>query len=1093
MKKHILFSLFIFCYFACQNDHEPSATTNFSGFKKVSENTSGINIINTIKETPEYNYYTFEYMYNGAGVSVGDINNDGLEDLYFSANQQADKLYLNKGNLQFEDITQKAGIDGLNGWHTGVTMVDLNADGWLDIYICRSGKTTKSTELANLFYENNGNGTFTEKAKDYGIAGGDHSVHSVFFDIENDGDLDLFIANHPLGQQKMTSTKIKELLQSGTSPSDRLYRNDNGKFTDITQNSGIYNFTYTLGVSVADYNKDGFQDIFISADYDESDKLYINQRNGTFAAREQLSFQHIANFGMGSDAADFNNDGWVDLFNLDMAFNDPVRSKTNMPSMQPEKFYSRVKAGFHHQYMHNCLHLNHGNAMFSDVAYLSGVAKTDWSWATFFLDVDNDGWKDIFITNGYRFDMANNDYVNYVKKLGNETDMNSLYKDVPSSPQSNFIFSNKGNLTFDDKSKAWGFGEGVNSNGAAYSDLDNDGDLDIIVNHMEAKSAIYENTGGGGNYLKIRLKGKQKNSHAIGALVEITADGKFQQYHQQPVRGYQSSSTPILHIGLGTASQADSVVIYWPGKTISVLTNIKANQTIEIDANKVSQIAGLPPQPSTNTLFKKISQIAQTPIQHKEQQHNDFAKEILLPHKQSQLGPALALGDANGDGLDDFYIGGAAGQAGQLFLQIPGKLFALSGSQPWAVDQNSEDIGAHFFDADKDGDMDLYVASGSNEFPQNDVRYQDRLYLNNKGTFTKSNALPNFRVSTKTITSSDIDGDGDQDLFVGGRLTPGQYPNPADSYLLLNENGQFKDVTQQFAPDFKQLGMVTDAEFTDIDKDGDADLLITGEWMPITIFENDKGKFKNITTSKGLDKSNGWWWSVTAADLDSDGDEDYVLGNLGTNAKFSASADKPFLVYANDFDDNGNLDIVLTFEDKKGTMRPVRGRECSSEQMPFIQEKFPTFQAFAEASITDIHEPEKLKSAIQYPAYTFESAILWNEGGKLRLEALPIAAQTAPIQDALIDDFDKDGHLDILAAGNMFHTEVETSRYDAGVGYFLKGKGKGNFQVLPNIEHGFFLRNNTKSLSLLHVGPTKVVIVGNNDAPLESFMIQGEW
>jgi len=522
---------------------------------------------------------------------------------------------------------------------------------------------------------------------------------------------------------------------------------------------------------------------------------------------------------------------------------------------------------------------------------------------------------------------------------------------------------------------------------------------------------------------------------------------------------------------------------------MSVLTNIKANQTIDIDANKIAQTAGVPPPPSQNTLFKKIAQIAQTPIQHKEQQYDDFAKEILLPHKQSQLGPALATGDVNGDGLDDFYIGGATGQAGQLYLQVAGGPFTPASGQPWSADSGREDIGAHFFDADKDGDMDLYVASGSNEFPIKDARYQDRLYLNNKGQFTKSNALPTLRSSTKAITSADVDGDGDQDLFVGGRLVPGRYPNPADSYLLLNENGKFKDATQQLAPDFKKLGMVTDAQFTDWDKDGDADLIITGEWMPITLFENNKGEFKNITASKGLDKSNGWWWSVTAADLDGDGDEDYVLGNLGKNSKFSASADKPFLVYANDFDDNGNLDIVLTFEDKKGTMRPVRGRECSSEQMPFITEKFPTFQAFAEASITDIHQPEKLKSAIQYSAYTFESAILWNDGGHFRLEALPIAAQTAPIQDALIEDFDKDGHLDILAAGNMFHTEVETSRYDAGVGYFLKGDGKGKFQLQANIESGFFLRGNTKSLGLLNLEQMKAVIVGNNDGALETFLI----
>ncbi len=1086
MKYTLLTLLTLSVLFSCQNDTgKTDVTGEFQGFRKATS--TGINFKNTINETPEYNYHTYEYMYNGGGVAIGDVNNDGLEDIYFTGNQVADKLYLNKGNLEFEDVTEKSGINKQEGWHTGVTMVDLNADGWLDIFVCKSGKTNKPGELANLFYENNGNGTFTEKAALYGLASADHSIQSVFFDMDNDGDLDVFTANHPVGMSQTNSAQIAELLKSAKSPSDRLYRNDGGKFTDITQVAGIYNFAYTLGISIADYNRDGYPDIFISADFEEPDRLYFNQKNGTFKSMEQISLRHISNFGMGCDAADINNDGWADLFNLDMAFDDPVRSKTNMPSMSPKRFADRVKIGYHYQYMHNSLHINQGSGVFAEIAHMAGVAKTDWSWAALFADFDHDLQKDLFITNGFKRDVMNNDFQTYLRDTGKKATIEDILKNSITSVRPNFIFKNNGNLTFTDKSKAWGLGEAVNSNGAAYSDLDNDGDLDLVVNHMEAISTVYENMGTAGNYLKIALKGNAQNKQAIGAVVEIHSNGNYQQYHQQPVRGYQSSSSPLIHVGLGNARQADTIKVYWPGGATSMLTNVKANKTIEIDAGKTMSLPI--PVAKSKIIFSKLSSIAADKIRHEEKEYNDFEKEVLLPHKQSQLGPALAVADINGDGLEDFYVGGAAGQSGQLYVQKAGQPFQLS-PQNWSVDKGAEDVGALFFDADGDGDQDLYVASGSNEFPSKDKRYQDRLYINNQGKFNKSNALPNMSTSTKAIATADVDGDGDQDIFVGGRLLPERYPNAADSYLLINDKGKFSIANEEQAPDFNQLGMVTDAQFSDIDGDQDQDLLITGEWMPVTVFKNDAGKFENATASYGLDKTNGWWWSLTASDLDGDGDDDYLLGNLGKNSKFKATTDKPFFVYANDFDNSGNQDIVLTFEDKKGTMRPVRGRECSSEQMPFIQEKFPDFQSYAEASIFDIHSADKLETAIKYPAYTFESAILWNDAGKLRLETLPIPAQTAPIQDAVIDDFDKDGDLDILAVGNMFHTEVETTRYDAGTGYFLRNNGKGEFSYVPNMEHGFFTRGNVKQLKALKIGNARGLLVGNNNNVLQAYLVK---
>lgn len=1069
------------------NSNKTSISNQFSGFEKIKAKDSNIFFANKISETAELNYYTYEYMYTGAGVAAGDLNNDGLEDLFFTGNQVEDKLYFNQGNLKFKDMTKGAGLVQ-SGWHNGVTMVDLNADGWLDIYVCRSGKSEEPNTRSNLYYENNRDGTFTEKGKALGIADESRSIQACFFDIENDGDLDLFVGNHPFGMQKLDNIKLYELLKSGKSPTDKLYRNDGGSFTDITMTSGIYNFSYTLGISVADLNDDGYQDIFISADYEEPDRLYINQGNGTFVQRQNEAFKHMANFGMGSDAADFNNDGLVDLINLDMAFADHYRSKTNMPSMSTKQFEDRVKIGFHHQYMHNCLHQNMGNGTFAETAHMSGVAKTNWSWATFFADFDNDRDKDLMITNGNRRDVMNNDYRNYLQSLKGKATLEKVFEKAVSTPVHNFLYENKDGTLFEDRSKDWGFEELINSNGAAYADLDNDGDLELIVNHMDKNAAIYENNGGNSsNYLQIQLKGKLQNTLAIGTKIQVYAGGEKQYFHQQPVRGFQSSVSPLLQVGLGDATKVDSLLVIWPGNSSTTFENLEANQKILIDQNKV------PTSPfrkrKTPTLFNKIEKVASDNILHRDTYYNDFEREILIPHKQSHNGPKLAVADVNGDQLEDFYVGGAAGQAGQLYLQVPNAPFQLSPSQPWTKHAASEDTGAHFFDADSDGDMDLYVVSGSNEFPENDPRYLDRLYINNNGNFQASNALPKLTVSGEAIASADVDKDGDLDLFIGGRVIPGKYPLPVDSYILLNNGGKFKPAPKSQAAPFEQLGMVTDALFDDIDKDGDQDLIVTGEWMPISVFENTDGQFTNKTNAYGLDKTNGWWWSIDKADLDGDGDIDLLAGNLGKNSKFKASSEKPFFVYANDFDDSGNIDIVLTFEDKDGQLKPVRGRECTSQQMPFIVEKFPDFNSFAKASIDEIHSPEKIDNAIKYPAYNFESSILWNENGQFKVDPLEHRAQSAPVKGAILEDLDGDGHIDILLAGNMFHTEVETSRYDAGFGHFLKGNGEGKYTYISNSESGFYAGRDVKDLRSIQVGNQRAILIANNNDILETFIV----
>ncbi len=1079
-------------FYGCQ-EQAPSEKSNstssksFEGFSKSNSKQTQIRFANVITETPAFNYYTYEYMYNGGGVAAGDVNNDGLEDLYFTGNQVDDKLYINEGDLKFKDVTKSAGIKQ-DGWHNGVTMVDLNADGWLDIYVCRSGPDKDGSSRSNLFYENNGDGTFVEKAQQLGIADTSRSVQSCFFDMDNDGDLDLFVGNHPHGMQRLNNILLYELLQSGKSPSDKLFRNDGGQFTDVTKTSGIYNFSYTLGISVADYNQDGFQDIFISADYEEPDRLYLNQGNGTFKQNEQKAFKHIANFGMGSDAADFNNDGLIDLFNLDMAYADHYRSKTNMPSMSTKKFEDRVKIGFHHQYMHNCLQQNMGNGIFSEVAYMNGIAKTDWSWATFFADFDNDMDKDLLVTNGYRRDVMNNDYLIHLKTLQGKATLDKVFEKSISTSVPNYLFENNNGTSFDNKSADWGFTENINSNGATYSDLDNDGDLDIIVNHMDKPSMIYENNNGNSkNYLKVVLVGKGKNVNALGAEIELYSDGQKQLYHQQPVRGYQSSVSPIIHIGLGKSDKVDSLIVYWPGNTKTTFKDLAANDKIRIDQNKVP--ASVHRKQRKSLLFNKIEKVADGEIKHTDKYYNDYEREILIPHKQSQNGPKMAIADVNGDNLDDFYVGGAAGQSGQLYLQVPNAPFKAAQSNPWSKHAASEDTGAHFFDADGDGDMDLYVVSGSNEFKENDPRYADRLYINTNGVFKSSNALPKLNVSGEAVSSADIDGDGDLDLFVGGRIIPGRYPLPSDSYLLLNNKGRFTAAKGDQAEPFKNLGMVTDALFDDIDKDGDQDLLVTGEWMPLTVFENRKGQFTNKTENYGLEKTNGWWWSINKADLDGDGDMDYVAGNLGKNSKFSASAEKPFFVYANDFDDSGNIDIVLTFEDKDGELKPVRGRECTSQQMPFIVDKFPDFNSFAKASIEEIHSSEKIENAIKYPAYNFESAIVWNNKGELELEPFEHRAQSAPVKSSILEDLDDDGNIDILLAGNMFHTEVETSRYDAGYGHYLKGDGKGGFTYVQNSESGFYAGQDVKDLASIKIGANRAILVANNNGVLETFIV----
>jgi len=1058
---------------------------------------SGVTFANTLQESSALNYFMYEYLYNGAGVAVGDLNNDGLQDLYFCGNMVEDRLYLNKGGLQFEDVTAKAGFGAHTGWHTGVTMADVNNDGWLDIHVCRAGWAPDPAERTNLMYMNNGDMTFTERAAELGIADTTRTTQAVFFDHDRDGDLDLYTLNCPIQERTPLSSKqVEELVRQRKGTTGRLFRNDGARFTDITFEAGLYHMGYGLGVAVSDFDGDGWTDIYVANDYMEPDRMFLSDGKGHYTDVVKQRTRHISNYAMGCDAADVNNDGATDLLVLDMVSEDHVRSKKNMGAMSTEKFWSTVAAGMHYQFMFNTLQLNNGNGTFSDIAQLAGISKTDWSWAPLFADLDNDGWKDLLVTNGYKRDTRDNDYYVEARKLketGKPVKYDELLKLIPTNKVRNYLFRNNGDLTFQDRSVEWGITEAINSNGAAYADLDNDGDLDLVINNMEEKASILENTAANTNHnhhLRVKLEGAG-TALAMNAHVKLTAAGASQFQEAMPTRGYESCVENILHFGLGSATVVDELQVTWPDGLVSTLRDVKADQVVEVPRS--SAVAAPPAPPVAAPFFAEQAQRLGIDFQHQENAYNDFAQEVLLPHKQSENGPLLAVGDADGDGREDLFVGGARGQSGELFLQRADGTFTRAASQPWSMHKGSEDMGSLFFDADGDGDKDLYVVSGSNETDLFFDQYFNRLYLNDgHATFHyDAGAVPPLATSAMRVAAADIDGDRDLDLFVGGRITPGQYPKAPRSYLLLNDgNGRFSDATEQLAPELLSPGLVTDAEFLDYDNDRDPDLVVVGEWMPIGIFENTNGRFTNTSAKSGLTNTEGWWWSLTSGDVDGDGDPDLVCGNLGWNNKFHCSPEHPFHVYWADFDDNGHSDIVLAKESAGIGLVPVRGRECSSQQCAMIKDKFPTYDAFARASVERIYSPEKIAQALHLEAKHMRSCVLINEGkGRFALRDLPNAAQTAPIMGSALFDADGDGHMDLVVAGNLWGAEVETERYDAGTGLLLLGDGKGGFAPQTIARSGIFAWGNVKDLALVRraTDGAPLIVVANNNERLQVF------
>jgi enediyne biosynthesis protein E4 len=1091
-----LLALFIFVSCAKKESNENTINSNGEAlFEIIDSNKSNIVFNNHIEENFKNFFAIFNYVYNGAGVAIGDINNDGLSDIYFVGNEVPDKLYLNKGNFVFEDISEKATISGYKGWHNGVVMADVNGDGLQDIYVCRGGYSDTDEERTNLLFLNQGNLTFKEQAKDFGLNDKGYSVMASFFDMDNDNDLDLYVVNRPntffMGYQQVLDGKKKQddLYR------DKLYVNNKGKFSDISIKSGIKNnYGFGLGLATTDINNDNKNDIFVSNDYLEHDYLYINKGNNTFIDELSSHFNHVPFYAMGVDVVDFNNDGFEDIMELEMMPDDYERSKTTMPSMNTQLFSDIVTHGFYFQYMHNMLHLNRGNGFFSDISEYAGVSKTDWSWACLGSDFDNDGYRDLFITNGFKRDIwdkdANNQFQEYMRSptarmSTNEQKAQYIINLFKENKIPNYIYKNNGDLTFTNKVEEWGLTESSISNGAAVADLDNDGDLDIVVNNIDSPAFVYRNNAEKlnkkNNYLKIKLVGPAGNSTGLGAKVTLKYDGKIQFQEFKTVRGYLSSVEPIVHFGIEKKNKIDTVKVVWPDGKENIIRDVKANQLLTIkylESNKVKEAVK-----PIRSIFTDISKSSFEPIfTHKENEYDDFKDQILLPHKLSQNGPCIATTDVNKDGLEDFYIGGAANQSGQLYLQkTNGKFFAKKQAS-FLIDAKSEDIGAVFFDSDGDSDLDLYVVSGGNEFEINSPLLQDRLYLNDgKGNFSKSNNLPELTESGSCAVPFDFDKDGDLDLFIGGRLVPKRYPYAPKSFILENNKGKFKDVTNTVAPELSRIGMVTSAVSADIDGDKTNELIIVGEWMPITIFKKNGKTYKNVTHTFGFDKTSGWWNKIIASDLDSDGDTDFVIGNLGLNYKFSASKSHPFMVYANDYDHNGTNDVFLAKHYKNREV-PIRGKQCSSQQLPQISQKYKTYKEFAKADIRDMIGTNDSRG-IKFEVQEFSSVILENDKGKLKLKKLPTEAQFSVINGIVVEDFNKDGIKDILIAGNKFEVEVETTRADASVGSLLLGKKDKTYTTLNYLESGFFVPYNVKDLQKIKISDGKwgVLTAINND------------
>lgn len=1081
------------------NQTKQLAEIDFELFEKVDSNTSGIHFTNELKEefNNGVNRFEFDYFYNGAGVGVADLNNDGLQDLFLVGNQINSKLYLNKGDFTFEDISSKANINQNKGWSTGVTFADINSDGYLDIYVSQGGPL--GYDRSNRLYINQGDLTFKEESAKYGLDYKGISTQSAFFDYDRDGDLDCLIINeHPLygysaREFQYYLKKEPKLLHSS---SCHLFENVNGHFVEVTEKAGLLNPAFGLGMVVIDINDDGFQDFYLSNDYYIPDAFYINQGDGTFKDEVKTRTNQVAYAGMGVDIADLNNDGNYDIFSLDMASADHIRSKVLMQPMDVKFFnYLVDDLGYQNAYMFNTLQLGIGNGTFQNVPHIAGVAKTDWSWAGLIADLDNDADKDIFVTNGTEFTL-DNDFHAKVEELYARYpapqpipafELEELHKQIPHQKLPNVVFENQGELKFKDRAQNWGLQDSTSSNGAVYADFDLDGDLDLVINNNNQSVLLYKNMvseKANRNFLVVKAQGELSESFP---KIKLRYKGIQQEIQISRVRGYLSSVENNAHFGLGVETNVDTVIVQWPSGKYEEKYNVAANQTLQFfekDANKKKAIKNL-----SKGFVQPLG--AEIPYKHIENDFDDFEKETLLPYKQSNLGPFIAYGDINGDDLEDVFIGGAAGQAGELYIQTSSGYKKMD-SPVLELDFMAEDMEAILVDVDGDNDKDLFVVSGGNEYEAGSMHYADRLYINDgKGNFSNgANLFTDHNLySGKSVTVVDFDKDGDKDLVVGNRMIPGNYPMFHPSVVYENDNGSFNDVTATIGPDFQDFGAVNKIISTDFDNDGWMDLISVGEWTGIGLFKNENGVFRNISNENGLGKEKGWWFTIAETDINSDGLPDYVVGNLGLNSKYKTSHDKPLKIYAGDLDANGTHDMMMSYQYKNNYV-PLRGKQCSSGQLPFIESKFPTYNSFANATMKDVFG-DQLSKFYENEVTEFRSIVLINKGGGMFEKIiLPYQAQVAPILACEFYDVNADGLQDVFIAGGIFETEAETPRLDAGFGLLMISHGT-HYTPMSVDKSGLFIPKNVKSLGITrHQGLAKTLLmVGNNNEALEIWEI----